>query len=63
MPVRRRRDGSWKIAPGTMVYTCFTSDFLVEDADIWRQEAWAMIRERQDLRFLMITKRIDRFAA
>ncbi len=63
LPVRRRRDGSWKIAPGTMVYTCFTSDFFVEDADIWRQEAWAMIRERQDLRFLMITKRIDRFAA
>lgn len=48
---------------GTLVYTCFTSDFLVEDADPWRQEAWDMIKERSDLHFFMITKRIDRLAA
>lgn len=43
-----------------MVYTCFTSDFLVEEADAWRAEAWEMIRTRSDLRFFFITKRIDR---
>lgn len=43
-----------------MVYTCFTSDFLVEEADAWRAEAWEMIRIRSDLRFFFITKRIDR---
>ncbi len=63
LPVQRKRDKSYKIAPGTMVYTCFTSDFLVEQADPWREEAWAMIRERQDCRFFFFTKRIDRFAA
>jgi protein gp37 len=46
-----------------MVYTCFTSDFLVEDADRWRAEAWEMIRLRDDLTFMMITKRIDRLQA
>lgn len=61
LPRRRVRGGSFKLAPGTLVYTCFTSDFLLEDADPWRPEAWAMMRERQDLSFLFITKRIDRF--
>lgn len=61
LPVQRKRDGEYKIPSGTMIYTCFTSDFFVEDADAWRMEAWEMIRERSDLRFMMITKRVDRF--
>lgn len=63
LPVRKKRDGSYKVASGEIVYTCFSSDFLLEDADEWRQEAWQMIRQRPDLYFLMITKRIDRLAA
>ena len=51
LPVRRTRDGRYKVPPGEMVYTCFTSDFLVEEADAWRAEAWEMIRIRSDLRF------------
>lgn len=62
LPVRRKRDGEFKISSGTLVYTCFTSDFFVEDADQWRTEAWEMIRQRNDLHFMMITKRIDRLA-
>lgn len=42
--VRRKRDKSYKIKPGTLVYTCFSSDFFVEDADRWRPEAWRMGR-------------------
>jgi protein gp37 len=61
LPVRRGRDGEYKIKPGEVVYTCFTSDFLLEDADAWRTEAWRMMRERSDLIFFFITKRIDRF--
>jgi protein gp37 len=60
LPVQKKRSGEYKIASGTLVYTCFTSDFLVEDADRWRAEAWEMMRLRSDLNFLMITKRIDR---
>lgn len=62
LPARRKRNGEYKIPPGTLVYTCFTSDFFVEGADDWRREAWEMMRQRSDLNFMMITKRIDRFA-
>ncbi|MBE6753800.1 MAG: DUF5131 family protein [Ruminococcaceae bacterium] len=62
LPLRKKRDGSWLIPSGELVYTCFTSDFLLDAADQWREEAWEMMRQRSDLRFLFITKRIDRFA-
>ena len=60
LPVRRSRDGRFRIPPGERVYTCFTSDFLVEEADGWRAEAWEMMRLRRDLEFFFITKRIGR---
>lgn len=60
LPVRRKRNGDYKIPSGTFVYTCFTSDFFVKDADEWRAEAWEMMYQRNDLHFMMITKRIDR---
>ena len=60
LPVRRCRDGRYKIPSGETVYTCFSSDFLLDAADEWRGEAWAMMRFRSDLHFFMITKRIDR---
>ena len=61
LPVRRNRSGEYAVNPGTRLYTCFSSDFFVEDADEWRPEMWAMMRERSDLQFLFITKRIERF--
>lgn len=62
LPVRRGKDGNYKIPGGELVFTCFSSDFFVEDADEWRGEAWDMMRERDDLRFLLITKRPERIA-
>lgn len=59
-PIKKKRNGEYKIPPGEEVFTCFTSDFFHADADEWRPEAWRMMRERSDLTFLMITKRIDR---
>lgn len=61
LPIQKKRNGEYKIPSGTLVYTCFTSDFFIEEADEWRAEAWEMMRTRSDLRFMMITKRIDRF--
>ncbi len=61
LPVRRTRDGRFKIPAGEQVNTCFTSDFLVEEADAWRERIWEMMRLRHDLNFLFFTKRIDRF--
>lgn len=62
LPVKRSRNGEYKIQPdGECVYTCMTSDFFLEESDEWRPEAWNMIRERSDLQFVIITKRIQRF--
>lgn len=60
LPVRRKRSGEYSIAPGERVYTCFSSDFLLAEADAWRKDAFSFIRERRDLDFMFITKRIHR---
>lgn len=59
-PTVRMKNGSYKMKPG-IVYTCFSTDFLIEEADSWRTECWEMIKERQDCTFLFLTKRIERF--
>lgn len=59
LPIQKKRNGEYKISAVTMVYTCFTSDFLLEDADEWRTEVWRVMRLRSDLHFMIITKRID----
>ena len=61
LPVKRKRNGDYRVPSGEQVYTCFTSDFFLAEADEWRSEAWDMIRERSDLSFVIPTKRIDRF--
>lgn len=59
LPVKKDRYGEYKLKAGDgTVFTCITSDFFIEDADLWRQEAWDMIKQRSDLQFCIITKRI-----
>jgi len=60
-PIEKDNKGNYKIKSGQTVFLCFNSDFLVEEADEWRNEAWEMIRIRNDLNFMFITKRIERF--
>lgn len=59
-PVSTLKNGGWKMKSG-LIYVCFSSDFLIEEADAWRQECWQMIRQRPDCTFLFLTKRIERF--
>jgi len=59
LPIKGGRNG-FKIKSGEEVYTCFSSDFFLEDADEWRGDAWAMMAARPDLHFIIITKRITR---
>lgn len=61
LPVQKKRDGTYKLNESGYVFTCMTSDFFIEEADEWRAEAWKMIKQRSDLHFYIITKRIDRF--
>lgn len=60
-PIRKNKNGEYTFKSGNIVATCFSSDFFIEEADEWRPEAWKIIRERKDLLFFFITKRIDRF--
>jgi len=60
-PVEKNKKGEYKIKSGQIVYLCFLTDFLIEEADEWRQECWKMIKERSDLDFLFLTTRIERF--
>lgn len=59
-PIQKFKNGNYKMKSG-MVYLCFSTDFLIEAADEWREKCWEMIKERQDCTFLFLTKRIDRF--
>lgn len=59
-PIEKLKNGNYKMKSG-IVYTCFSTDFFIEEADEWRKECWKMIKERRDCTFLFLTKRIDRF--
>ena len=59
-PVEKLKNGDYRMKSG-IVYLCFSTDFLIEEADEWRNECWTMIKERQDCTFLFLTKRIERF--
>lgn len=61
LPIAKNRRGEYKYPSGTTFFTCFTSDFFLEEADEWRREAWQMMRARSDCAFFIVTKRIDRF--
>lgn len=61
LPLKRDRRKAYKLQPEDgPVYTCMTSDFFIREADEWRPEIWKMIRAREDLHFVIITKRIER---
>lgn len=59
-PIQKFKNGNYKMKSG-LVYVCFSSDFLIEEADEWRDACWKMIKERNDCTFLFLTKRIERF--
>ena len=63
LPIKKDRQGNYKIPSGTLLYTCMTSDFFLEEADNWRNEVWDMIRQRPDVKFWIQTKRAERMIA
>ncbi|MGB8455896.1 MAG: DUF5131 family protein [Anaerocolumna sp.] len=60
-PIEKDAKGNYKVKSGQIVFLCFNSDFLIEEADTWRKEVWDMVKVRSDLHFLFLTKRIERF--
>lgn len=55
-----RRTGKRAMRSGERVFVCSWSDFFHADADAWRADAWQIMRERTDLVFIIVTKRIER---
>lgn len=60
LPVRCGRDGRFKLPSGMQLYVGLSTDFFVEEADPWRDEAWHIIRQRPDIAFRILTKRAYR---
>lgn len=60
LPLKKDRAGNYKIPAGSFVRVCMTSDFFIEEADEWRDEAWSYIRQRPDVTFSLLTKRAER---
>ena len=61
-PLSKYRDGTFKVKRGETIRVCMTSDFFLEEADPWRDEAWQIIRQRSDVKFFLLTKRPERVA-
>ena len=61
-PLSKDRDGQYKVKSGEMLWVCMTSDFFLEEADPWRDEAWDIISRRPDVKFFLLTKRPERVA-
>ena len=60
-PIVKNKKGEYKIKSGQTVYLCFSTDFLIEEGDEWRDKCWKMIKERSDLNCIFLTKRIESF--
>lgn len=60
-PIEKKKSGEYKVKSEQFVNLCFSTDFLIEEADEWRLECWKIMKERSDLHFMFLTKRIDRF--
>lgn len=61
-PLHRDKTGNYKIKSGELIRVCMSSDFFLEEADHWRSEAWAMMKQRSDVKFFLLSKRPERVA-
>lgn len=62
-PLECDKLGNYKMKAGQTVFVCFSSDFLLEEADEWRKECFDIMKKRQDLHFVFLTKRIHRLSS
>lgn len=49
-----------RLPAGSKIFPCSWSDFFIEEADQWRDEAWDIIRRNPDKIFQIPTKRLER---
>jgi protein gp37 len=51
-----------RVGQGQFGFTCSWSDWFINEADVWRDDAWTVIRQCPDLIFQILTKRPQRIA-
>ena len=54
------REPTWPGFPARRIFTCSMSDFFHRDADIWRDQAWEVIRRTPQHVYQILTKRPER---
>lgn len=59
-PLAKDRKGNYKIKPGERIRVNMTSDTFLDEADQWRDIMWDCIRQRPDVGFWLLTKRVPR---
>ena len=59
-PLQKNRQGEYKVKSGELIRVCMNSDFFLEEADDWRDDAWEIMRKRCDVKFFLLTKRPER---
>lgn len=63
LPLKKSRDGRFKIAAGQRIRVNMTSDTFIEEAEPWLPEFWSIVRARPDVIFWILTKRPERIPA
>ncbi len=64
-PLQKDRQGNYKVKSGEMIQMiriCMIGDFFIEEAGPWWDEAWAIMSQRLDVKFFLLTKRPERVA-
>ena len=56
-------DAPTKWNESRMVFTCSWSDFFIEEADLWRDQAWEVIRATPQHTYQILTKRPSRITS
>ena len=59
-PLQKDKTGAYKVKSGEQIRVSMTSDFFLEEADVWRPQAWEIIKNRPDVVFFLLTKRPER---
>lgn len=59
-PIKKNRQGKYKVIPGSKIRVNMMSDTFLPEADEYRDKMWDIIAMRSDVEFYLLTKRPER---
>lgn len=60
LPLQKEREGNYKIEKGATLRVCMNCDFFYGGLDEYRDEVWNIMRQRNDIFYLIFTKYPER---